>query len=79
MNTDKIWLSNKGELFMLTMVTSDETGPVHGLDCFGRGYSKCDTMTCDHTDAPEGSTVWHDDENTETFWQSGLTSKWSAA
>lgn len=64
----EIRLTNGTETFLLFRVTSDETGPVHGLDSRGCGYTKCNTMTCEHEHAPAGETVWHDDENTEELW-----------
>lgn len=65
---NEIRLASASETFLLCQVTSDERGPVHGLDSRGAGYSRCDSATCDHARAPEGAAVWHGDENAEELW-----------
>jgi hypothetical protein len=65
---ENVRLSNGNENFLLGSVTSDNLGPIHGLDSRGFGYTRCDAP-CDHEHAPEGATVWHDDEHTEELWE----------
>jgi hypothetical protein len=65
---ENIRLTNGNETFLLGSVLEDERGPVHAKDSRGSGYTRCD-IGCDHDEAPEGASVWHDDENTETLWE----------
>ena len=62
-------LTNGDETFTLCEVISDNQGPAHGNDSMGAGYSRCSAHGCEHSFAPEGATVWHDDEFTEELWE----------
>lgn len=61
-------LTNGAETFLLGSIESDDSGPIHGKDSRGSGYTRCD-VGCDHGAVPPNATVWHDDENTETLWE----------
>ena len=61
-------LTNGNETFMLSQIVSDNLGPIHAADCKGAGYSRCEAH-CEHEFAPQGATVWHDDEHTEELWE----------
>ena len=64
-----IRLTNGNETFLLASVSSDNRGAVHGQDCHGAGYTRCDIGCCEHEHAPADAMVWHDDEHTEELWQ----------
>lgn len=65
---ENIRLTNGNETFLLGSVSNDNLGPVHAQDCRGAGYTRCD-IVCEHEFAPQGATVWHDDEHTEELWE----------
>lgn len=66
---ENIRLTNGKETFMLgSDPVCDNRGPLHGKDSRGSGYTRCD-IGCQHEYAPEGATVWHDDEHTEELWE----------
>jgi hypothetical protein len=71
-----ILLTDGMDSWLLGSVIEDERGPVHAEDRVGDGYTRCDDPGCTHDDAgwaggnpPQGATVWHDDEFTETLWE----------
>lgn len=65
-----IRLTNGNETFLLGSVIEDEKGAICGCDSGGSGYTRCDIATCDHAEhKPVDAIAWHDDENTETFWE----------
>ena len=65
-----IRLTNGIEAFSLgDGMTYDEIGPASGIDCNGGRYNRCDMGSiCDHSEAPQGALVFHDEEHTETLW-----------
>lgn len=65
---ENVRLTNGTETFLLGSILEDEQGAVHGQDSRGSGYTRCDVGACDHDHAPAASTVWHDDQHTETLW-----------
>lgn len=68
MTQQVVRLTNGEQTFTLSALTEDENGPVHGVDKWGSGYTRCDGYACEHEHAPTGATVWHDDEHTEELW-----------
>jgi hypothetical protein len=62
-------LTNGNETFMLSQIVCDNLGAAHAKDSRGSGYFRCREAACDHEHAPEGATVWHDDEYTEELWE----------
>ena len=60
MTQTQIRLTNGNETFLLTPRNEDSRGSL---------YQPCECDSCDHSDAPTGAKVWHDEANTETLWE----------